>query len=192
MSGVELDLFGDPVMRRDAFFRTPRQRIRLSRDWAPGPRAFVLGHNPSLADGLKEDPTSRWWNDWFRLFGFGGYDAGNLYPRCTADPSECRAWADWESNGPDWYARDAIHANLGDIVRMAKRAAQVFVCFGAIAQDWDWVEHVVEAIQSGEEPWPDLWCWGVTKGGAPKHPMARGIHRIPRDQRPILWRSADG
>ena len=36
----------------------------------------------------------------------------------------------------------------------------------------------------------DLVCLGLTKDGYPKHPMARGAHRIPRDQQPILWKSA--
>lgn len=185
-----LDLFGEPVMRRDAFFRDgTHQRIRLSRNWGPGPRAFVLGCNPSTAGATDEDPTTRWLNAWFQLFGFGGYDLGNLYPFCTPSPAECRKLADWQSNGPDWYARDSIHHNLNDVVRMAKRADQVFVCFGAIAWDDDWIEHVIEAIQTGEAPWPDLWCWGKTANGAPKHPMARGLHRIPRDQKPILWRA---
>ncbi len=53
-----------------------------------------------------------------------------------------------------------------------------------------WIEHVVEEIQTGVEPAPDLWYWGKTKSGAPTHPMARVKHRIPRDQKPILWRAA--
>jgi hypothetical protein len=31
-------------------------------------------------------------------------------------------------------------------------------------------------------------CLGTTQSGAPKHPMARGLHRIPRDQMPIEWK----
>jgi hypothetical protein len=186
-----LDLLGDPVMRRSAHFVAPGVRIRLSRDWGPGPRALVVGCNPSTADADKDDPTSRWWNTWFAAAGFGGYDAMNLWPFCTSSPAECRRVADWESNGPDWHARDMMHfANLPAIVEAAKQAAQVFVCWGAIAWDDDWIEHLVEEIQSGEAPYPDLWCWGTTASGAPKHPMARGLHRIPHDQSPILWRAA--
>lgn len=36
----------------------------------------------------------------------------------------------------------------------------------------------------------DLICLGTTLSGAPKHPMARGRSRIPRDQQPIIWRKA--
>lgn len=184
---TEVDLLGDEVMRRDAHF-AKGNRIRLSRTWGPGPRAFVLGCNPSTADGLTEDPTTHWLNAWFRLFGFGGYDLGNLYSFCTSDPSECRLRAERGLGGPDWHDRDALFANVDAVVRMAKRADQVFVCWGGIAWDDDWVEHVVEAVQTGVAPYPDLYCWGFTASGAPKHPMARGKHRIPRDQQPLLWR----
>lgn len=184
-----LDLFGAPVMRRSAYFAADNVRIRLTRDWAPGPRALVIGCNPSTADASKDDPTSRWWNAWFKLFGFGGYDAMNLYPFCTSSPVECRRIVDGIQGG-DWSARDMLHfTNLSALVAAAKAADQVFVCWGAIAWDQDWIEHVVEEIQTGEAPWPDLWCWGKTSSGAPKHPLARGLHRIPADQKPILWRA---
>lgn len=186
----EIDLFGEPIIRRSAFFPEPGIRRRLSRWWGPGPRALAIGCNPSDAGEKRDDPTSLWWNAWFRLFGFGGYDAMNLWSKVSSDPSACRRWADWENNGPDWGARDEImFGNLPELVAAAKRADQVFVCWGNIAWDHDWIEHVVEEIQTGEAPWPDLWCWGKTKSGAPTHPMARGKHRIPKDQKPILWRA---
>lgn len=185
---AELDLFGDPYVRRDATF-IAGNRFTLSRWWAEGPRALVIGCNPSTADALGDDPTSRWWNAWFRLFGFAGYDAVNLYPFCTSSPAECRkiAEAGWAG---EWHDRDAMHHNLDHVAKMAKAAAKVFVCFGAIAWDDMWIEQVIEEIQSGVAPYPDLWCWGTTQSGAPKHPMARGKHRIPPDQPPILWRAA--
>lgn len=186
------DLFGEPVLRRTAHFPSPGIRARLTRDWAPGPRAFVLGCNPSDADAEGDDPTSRWWNRWFAFFGFGGYDAGNLYPFCTSDPQLCRKRAEEAIGGPAWDDQDALFANRDAVARMAKAADQVFVCFGAIAWDAGWIQEVVEAIQSGPAPWPDLWCWGVTASGAPKHPMARGAHRIDPQQRPILWKAARG
>lgn len=183
------DLFGEPILRRSAEF-VAGNRIVLSRRWGPGPVACVIGHNPSDAAADRDDPTSRWWNRWFELFGFGGYNAVNLYPFVTADPAECRRIADGAWHG-DWAARDAMHfVNLPRLVEVAKGAHQVFVCWGAIAADNEWVEAVIEEIQSGFEPCPDLWCWGTNGDGSPKHPMARGKHRIPPDQKPILWRAA--
>jgi len=153
--------------------------------------ACVIGHNPSAADGTQDDPTSRWWNRWFMLHGFGSYVAVNLYPWCSAQPADVYRIVDEINGGANWGARDELHFVNLDVLRIeAKKAHQVFVCWGAIARDQDWIEHVVEEIQFGEGPYPDLWCWGKTAAGAPKHPMARGAHRIPADQQPILWRAA--
>lgn len=190
MTDLDTNLFGEPLLRRSASFIRPGVRRLLMRHWGPGPRALVIGCNPSMADAKRDDPTSLWWNDWFRLYGFGRYDAANLYPFCTSSPDECRKRVHWALNGPAWDDRDDLLANLDMIAKLAKRADQVFVCWGAIAWDSDWIEHVVEHIQTGEEPYPDLWCWGKTKAGAPTHPMARGKHRIAKDQAPILWRAA--
>lgn len=187
--GKAVDLFGEPIMRRKAHFPAHDIRRSLSRDWGPGPRAFVLGCNPSDAGAEREDPTTHWLNAWFQLFGFGGYTIGNLYSFVSSSPKVCKARVDAAFRG-EWYDRDELMANLEFVATMAKEADQVFVCFGNIAWDQHWIEHVIEHIQTGEAPYPDLWCWGTTQSGAPKHPMARGKHRIPRDQKPILWRAA--
>lgn len=185
-----IDLFGHDTMQRSAVF-VGDARIELSRRWGPGPIACIIGHNPSLARHDRDDPTSKWWIRWFQLFGFGGYRAFNLYPFVTPDPRGCYKIVDEINGGVNWGARDVLHfTNLPALVAAAKAADQVFVCWGGIARDQDWIEHVIEEIQTGEAPYPDLWCWGKTGGGAPKHPMARGHHRIAPDQKPVIWRSS--
>lgn len=187
-SPYPLDLFGHETMVRDAVF-IGDERIELVRRWGPGPIACVIGCNPSTANALQDDPTSLWWNAWFQLFGFGGYRAVNLYPFCTSSPAECRKRAEWHLTD-DWFARDRMFDIQAHVGKVAKAADQVFVCWGNIAWDDMWIEHVIQEIHEGVEPYPDLWCWGKTKSGAPTHPMARGKYRIPRDQKPILWRAA--
>lgn len=189
MTDLGTNLFGEPVLERAAHF-DGKNRLELWRRWGPGPIACVIGHNPSDADANRDDPTCRWWIDWFRLYGFGGFVAVNLYPWVCVDPSACYPIVEGIYSGTDWGARDELHfVNLPCVVARAKKASQVFVCWGGIARDHDWIEHVVEEIQTGEAPYPDLWCWGTTKAGAPTHPMARGKHRIAKDQSPILWRA---
>lgn len=186
----DVDLFGRETMHRTAIF-AGAERLELGRRWGPGPIACMIGCNPSTADAFRDDPTCLWWIKWCQLFGFGGFTAVNLYPFCTSSPDECRRIVEAAESGQDWAARDRIQfSNLPTLVRVSKAADQVFACWGNIAWDDVWIEHVVEEIQTGEGPYPDLWCWGMTNSGAPKHPMARGKHRIPRDQKPILWRAA--
>lgn len=184
------DLLGAPIIRRRAFFPATDVRRSLSRDWGPGPRSLVIGCNPSVGSAERDDPTILWLIAWHELFGFGGFDLMNLYPFVSSDPRACRERVERALCGPEWYDRDQLFAALEDLVSTAKAAQQVFVCWGALAWDDDWIEHVVEAVQTGAEPWPNLWCWGTTQSGAPKHPMARGRHRISRWQKPILWRAA--
>ncbi len=185
-----MDLFSQEALQRSARV-VDGDRIELHRAWGPGPTACMIGHNPSDAGADRDDPTSNWWIDWCRRFGFGRYVAVNMYPFVTSDPRECYRIVEEINGGVNWSARDALHfVNLPAVVAAAKDADQVFVCWGGIARDAEWIEHVIEAIQFGEPSYPDLWCWGKTASGAPKHPMARGHHRIPRDQAPILWRAA--
>jgi hypothetical protein len=192
---VQIDLFGQPLATEPEILRSARfvddGRIELHRRFGDGRTACVIGHNPSEAGGDRDDPTSRWWNRWFPRFGFGAYTAVNLYPWICPAPAECYNRLAALDAGCDFGARDLLHfVNLPAVVQVAKQADQVFVCWGAIARDQEWIDHVVEAIQSGEPPYPDLWCWGMNADGSPKHPMARGKHRIDPAQPPILWKAA--
>lgn len=184
------DLFGHGV-ERSATFWGSNQRVALRRSWGPGPSACLIGCNPSTADAERDDATVRWWIAWGQALGFGRFVAVNLYPFVTSSPAECRRIAEWQNNGPDWYARDAMHSNLDVVAREAKSADIVIACWGAIAWDEMWIAYVIEAIQEGQEPWPDIHCFGVTKSGAPMHPLARGRHRLARDVEPKLWRLHD-
>lgn len=177
------DLFGEFAIRRSATF-VGDLRIKLSRDWDEGPRALVIGCNPSTANADKEDQTSHWWNKWFRRAGFAGYDAANLYPFCTPNPEECRAIVDLAS--PETLTA-MQEINLPALVQMASQAEKIFVCWGRIAWDQLWIAHVCRAIGKGNEGKNTLWCWGTTIAGAPKHPLARGRQRISLEQEALAW-----
>lgn len=137
---------------------------------------------------MTEDPTSRAFEHFARVNGFGSYVAVNLYPYRSSNPRECRRWADYEKNGPDWCARDALMDNQARIASACKNADRVVACWGAIAHDENWVEAVVDEIQQGVAPYPDIYCLGTTLNGSPIHPMARGRYRIARDQKFLMWK----
>lgn len=172
---------------RTARFAFSDSRIELGRRWdLHGPVALVIGCNPSNASDTRDDPTCSWWINWFRDNGFAAFRAFNLYPFITSSPAECRRRAAWHETN-DWYARDALHHNLSELCKATAEAEQVFVCWGAIAWDDGWIDHVMEEIACDGGN-PALWCWGFNKDGSPKHPMARGVHRIPKGQKALIWR----
>ncbi len=192
-TGFAHDLFGhtfaDTIARSADLSRCGTFRWTLTRTWSTGPHVCFIGLNPSTADHRVDDPTVRRWTHFARAWGYGGFTAVNLYPFRSASPEDCRRWSDYLSNGPDWYARDALHSGLDMVRAEAKAAALTVACWGVGTWDPHWVDHVVEDIQSGEAPWPDLHCFALAKDGSPVHPMARGRHRIPDHARPTLWRA---
>jgi hypothetical protein len=181
----------DLIIRRAATFGgNGTLRFTLTREWDDRkPKVCFIGHNGATATHERDDPTCQRWMHFARSWGFGGFDAVNLYPIMTADPAEARRWADWEHNGPDWWVRDVLHENVEIVSRTAKAAGLVVACWGAIAQDDMWIDHVIESVVYGEEPWPPIHVFGLTKNGATIHPMARGKNRIPNDARPTLWKA---
>ena len=185
-----VDLFGqaEAVTRHATFAHEGQLRLTLTRRWVGGPHVCFIGHNPSTADHQVDDPTVRRWMHFARAWGYAGFVAVNLYPIRATDPAEARRWIDWQANGPDWHARDAIFQNHDVLIREAKAAALVVACWGAIARDQDWVEHVLENIATDVAPYPAVHVFDLTKDGAPIHPMARGRMRVPDDAKPVLWR----
>lgn len=197
------DLFPETVVRRPLPELIIRKaeisdcgqcRWTLTRTWWAGPHVCFIGLNSSTADGLKDDPTVFRWIRLAYGWGYGGFVGVNLYPFRSPHPSDMRRWAAWESNGPDYAARDAIWKNQNVVIREAKAAAIIVACWGAGA-DWNLdaemhMENTVEQIVTGVEPWPDtIYCLGKTASGAPIHPMARGKNRVPDDAKPIPWRT---
>jgi len=183
------DLFPETApseIRRSAHF-VGDLRLSLTRDWGNRPdarRALAIGCNPSAADAQRDDPTSRWWNKWFMSNGYSGYDAMNLYPFCTPHPKACRAFVEKHPR----KAKKAMTAiNLPALLAAANKAETIFVCWGNIAWDQKWISHVVSELQAVAGAEVPLYCWGITKSGAPKHPLARGKHRITATQTAKIW-----
>ncbi|MER2267176.1 DUF1643 domain-containing protein [Methylobacterium oxalidis] len=182
--------FADSIQRAASLSRCGTYRLTLTRTWsAEVGHVCFIGLNPSTAGHRIDDPTVRRWIHFARAWGYGGFTAVNLYPFRSPSPAACRAWSRWQENGPDCYVRDVIQENLGIVVGEAKAAALVVPCWGAGAWDPEWVDHVLEEVQTGEAPWPDLHCFAVSQGGHPVHPMARGRNRIPDHAKPVLWRA---
>jgi hypothetical protein len=158
-------------------------RYELRRIWDESlPLLVVCMLNPSTADHEKNDPTILTLIHFAKLWGFGGLYVVNLHGLRTPSPAEMMR------SGPQLAIGDSNKGFLIDAIGYAKQHGRSILaawgnhggCFGM--DEW----FVRECGHRGV----DLVCLGTTDSGQPKHPMARGHHRIPRDQQPLLWKSA--
>jgi hypothetical protein len=155
-------------------------RWTLTRRWREDrPVAVFCGCNPSTADARKNDPTILREIGFAERWGYGGLIKVNAYPFRTSKPRELARWC---ADDHDAYC-DAMETNERHIIREAM-ATQLFVaCWGGIAPS-DWPSLLLSALREIRITVHHL---GLTKDGHPKHPMARGKHRIPDNQKPIVW-----
>jgi hypothetical protein len=157
-------------------------RYELRRVWdAALPLLVVCMLNPSTADHERDDPTVLTLIHFAKGWGFGGILVINLFGLRTSHPRDLLACEDrfgienWKFIAAAMeYARDnggrllAAWGNGGDLDDRAE-----WFCSRALS---------VYKL--------NLICLGTTLSWKPKHPLARGQHRIPRDQQPIVYRSA--
>ncbi|AMX93747.1 MULTISPECIES: DUF1643 domain-containing protein [Mesorhizobium] len=153
-------------------------RYELRRVWnADLPMLVVCMLNPSTADHQKNDPTILALIHFAKLWGYGGLLIVNLYAFRSSSPAVMFKAED--PVGP--YNLNSVHAA---ILYAHNHGGKMLAAWGNDGQDpsfW----FIERALNLGVE----LICLGTTRSGAPKHPMARGLHRIPRDQQPITWRT---
>lgn len=181
--------------------RTPREPIArtaliegqyrrwLRRRWGAGPTIGWVMLNPSTADHARDDPTLLRIMGFSLRWGYGGLVVVNLYPFISASPRACRRWLQsfrCDIAEPDWSARDAYIRNHSDCAQALADCDLVMAAWGAGADPDDiamWMDQVGAELGA-----IDLHCLGRNADGSPKHPLARGVHRVPDDQRPMLWR----
>lgn len=171
---TSLDLvYSGAELSADRVFRYEARRIwDLSR-----PRLVVCMLNPSTADEDKNDPTVLTLCHFGKYWGYGGLQIVNDRAFRASRPADL--YLAEEQYGPlnRKYLRDAIiyaRGSSGEALA-AWGNAEAGQVFTALAK-----EHEVTLV-----------CLGTTQNGSPKHPLARGVHRIPRDQQPIEWKPPD-
>jgi hypothetical protein len=132
--------------------------------------------NPSDADAAKDDPTVLNLVKFARRWSFGGLHIVNQYAFRSPLPAVLWQQDHLRRVGPlnqsTWvdalcYALD----NGGWVLAAWGNGGSNFGPFVTLAE------------MLGVE----LRCLGTTQNGSPKHPLARGTHRISDDQQPIPW-----
>lgn len=137
-------------------------RYDLTRCWGDvmGQMLTFVMLNPSTADADVDDPTIRRCIGFARREGLGGIRVVNLYALRATKPSAL--WEHPDPVGPDseWQIGSALHN--------AKANGTPVVCaWGANAR----ADRVNAFIDLAGQAAASLYCLGVTKAGAPRHPL---------------------
>lgn len=156
-------------------------RWMLSRSWGDGRKVCWILLNPSTADDCKEDHTSRRVLHFAKAWDYHALTVVNLYPFRSPHVSKCRDWAKGD-------VRLVLKQNLIHIKKQSITAEMMIAAWGNNAWDALWIDKIVSAIIAGRDR--PLYCLGTTLSGAPIHPGARGTHRVPDDQMPVMWKNA--
>lgn len=136
-------------------------RYTLERHLGAGPKALILGVNPSTADAEIDDHTIRKDMGFARKHGWGRVLKGNLFAYRSTDIKGLRGVPD--PNGPynDYY----LHA-------MMREADIVVAAWGPTSKlppdlRYRWREVVGIAARAGKP----LMCFGTAKDGQPLHTL---------------------
>jgi hypothetical protein len=194
-----LDRPGDPVMVKSTVRAEFGCRYTLTYRWSPDPVLPWLMLNPAEAGTTREfDMTARRVCRFSYRWGFGGALLLNGAPKITAKPSELREWLRWDER-QYWGARDQLFENWRIVADELSRFDACMIAWGSsLAGLYDFdimVEELFDTINNPEGSRDKLirtFCLGLSSGGYPLHPMARGKHRVPDDRRPILAPWAKG
>jgi hypothetical protein len=168
----------DLFMERSAEF-ADGHRLVLHRVWDPKlPTVAWLMCNPSIGDGLVDDPTIRRVIQFSREHYGGSCAIVNLWSLVTPYPADL-----WPALGS--IDHEAHRRNQGAIQRVISTAFLRVVAFGAepMRRDPVLVPHLIRLFTAGIDP----FCLGTSDDGWPLHPLARGKHAIPNGTRLRVW-----
>jgi hypothetical protein len=171
-------LVSEAVISEDGLYR-----YVLNRRWDERPVMPWVMLNPSTADHQVNDPTINRCCQFARRENCGGICVLNEYALRTPDPAGLRTHPD--PAGPE---NDKWLAGLGELAALAyhldgEKTFPVVVAWGANPLAAARAPRVMELLRN-----TPVVCLGVTASGAPKHPLARGRHRVPDDAPLIPWR----
>jgi hypothetical protein len=135
-----------------------RYRYLLARMWSARPLMTWVMLNPSTADGTEDDPTIR------KCIGFAGrHGCGGILVVNTLA---------FRATKPADIPRDHATAQGPHNAEFIRLALQTAIGIAAWGGPWPrWLRGLMTAGIAEAKNARPLWCFGTTKGGAPRHPL---------------------
>lgn len=129
-------------------------RYVLWRGWDPSKeKVMFIGLNPSTADETQDDPTIRRCINFARDWRYGGMYMLNLFSYRATKPRDMH------------LAADPIGAdNDTALINYSLKSHIIVACWGSTG------DHMKRHV-SVTNMFEDLWCFGKTKNGMPRHPL---------------------
>lgn len=163
-------------------------RFRLDRWWDERPRALVCMANPSHAGGERNDPTIWSLLRLARTLPVGGFTVVNLEPFIASAPRDLR---EWRRHAMGMRPKDygALQGKNSRLIReLSESAALRIVAWGQLLSGRPPAPRLLRALSLDFTQ--ALHAFALTQDGCPKHPLARGRHRIEACRELVLWRGA--
>lgn len=159
----------DGATKSSAIYSNCEQfRYELTRVWGQAPRVAYIMLNPSTASELRNDPTIERCERRARAMGFGAFRVVNIFAFRATRPQDLKQAND--AIGPENDRFLSAVTDWADTVLCAWGAHGSHLGRGA----------AVEAMLRRQDR--ELWHLGLTKHGAPRHPLY-----IAYDRRPLIW-----
>lgn len=143
-----------------------RYRYTLTRKWSEqGGRVVFLLFNPSTADGTNDDATIRKCMGFASRWGYGEMVVINLFAYRSRNPDSLH------------YVDDPIGPKNDAWIGTVLADADVLVCAWGCEQHMrskesqQRVTSVLLGVVHRWQPKLRIRCLGLTKGGAPRHPL---------------------
>jgi hypothetical protein len=167
------------------FSHNGNHRFWLVRIWDRSrPLLVTVMFNPSDADDERNDPTISTLIHFATMWGYGGLLVINLHSHVSSQPSAIRRL---QADKVETCPYPNVAAWKAAINYAADNDRPILIAWGNLG-DVPTIERFARMLVGH-----DCICLGTTKDGRPKHPMARGQHRIPRDlgPQPFSWNVYD-
>lgn len=165
---IERQHSDSPTKSSAVYSNCEQFRYELTRCWGKGRRLSYVMLNPSTASETRNDPTVERCERRARAMGFDAFRVVNIFAFRATHPKDLK------------QADDAIGLKNNQFPISAANWADMVLCAWGAHGAHQKRGAEVEALLRSQDC--DLWHLGLTKSGAPRHPLY-----VAYTQQPTIW-----